>query len=316
MIQMGYHQLKKREFGSAAETFKKSIEEEGEQSVTLIGLLLCEKCLSDEGQLPSLPQPLSGYPLFRKAMENASEEYRKTLEEYLTLQKKELEAKENKYNILKSSISKKDKTEGELSELIGLSIELKGYKEADAYQTLLQAEKQQLEDRLNNKKRKRKKVLIPVIAVLAVALLTVSFFFVLPKREGIRYVLTLNGYDVFSCDDDLEKAVVREELFGITVSGVGDKAFKDREKLQEVVLHEGITSIGKSAFSGCTALTRLTGTMNVKTVKNKAFKSCISLQMVVFGENCTFGNNSFKNCSKFLMVMAGEQRIDLNDQGQ
>ncbi len=73
------------------------------------------------------------------------------------------------------------------------------------------------------------------------------------------------------------------------VTSIGDFAFYELRKAEEVTLADGITVIGKSAFNGCDSITEITVPESVEEIKTKAFQSCDSLETFMVAD----GNTSF-----------------------
>ena len=70
----------------------------------------------------------------------------------------------------------------------------------------------------------------------------------------------------------------------LTISGTGDMRdfvsyntpwYKNREKIKKVVIENGVTSIGQSAFWNCTSLTSITIPNSVTSIGQNAFHDCI-----------------------------------------
>ncbi|MBQ0101926.1 MAG: leucine-rich repeat domain-containing protein [Firmicutes bacterium] len=60
---------------------------------------------------------------------------------------------------------------------------------------------------------------------------------------------------------------------GVAVKKIGDSAFKDNEKIESVVLPEGIVIIGKNAFDGCKKLKKAVLNDGLETVGDYAFRN-------------------------------------------
>ncbi|MBQ6754540.1 MAG: leucine-rich repeat domain-containing protein, partial [Bacteroidales bacterium] len=65
-----------------------------------------------------------------------------------------------------------------------------------------------------------------------------------------------------------------------TVTSIGNSAFSGCSGLTSITIPEGITSIGESTFSGCSGLTSITIPNRVTSIKSLAFFNCPSLTSV------------------------------------
>ncbi|MBQ3006953.1 MAG: leucine-rich repeat protein [Clostridia bacterium] len=89
---------------------------------------------------------------------------------------------------------------------------------------------------------------------------------------------------------------VPETINGITVTGVGESAFKGT-KISEIILPDTVTTISKSAFEECTQLKTIRAE-NVSLVGERAFYNCIWLKNIYLYNLVTIGKYAFYNvCS-------------------
>lgn len=75
----------------------------------------------------------------------------------------------------------------------------------------------------------------------------------------------------------------------------------------ELVIPEGVTSIGAGAFMNCTGLTKITFPSTLTSIGNNAFEGCTNLREIVIPSNLpapteeyeglTIGSGAFKNCT-------------------
>lgn len=77
----------------------------------------------------------------------------------------------------------------------------------------------------------------------------------------------------------------------------GDSPFKDYE-IRKATVEYGITSIGESAFLGCTGMTEMTLPNSVTSIGGNAFEGCNGLTELILPNSVTsIGNAAFICCS-------------------
>ena len=76
----------------------------------------------------------------------------------------------------------------------------------------------------------------------------------------------------------------------LAISGIGEMAnggpWGQNSSIKSVVIEDGVTSIGNSAFYYCTSLTSLTIPDSVTSIGNSAFYDCTALTDVYYGSTC------------------------------
>ena len=304
LVKQGYYQLKISAFSGAEELFQRALSE-GDDPDAYIGLLLCQNALNDEAQLVGLPKPLASYLLYEKAIACASEQVKKKLQGYKEEQTALLEVKEKKYGLLKKGAEERAKSGERIGELLALCRELKNYGNTEELRAQLEKERAELESARHSKKKKRLAVLIPVCAAAVILIVIGVFLLALPKVDGVRYALTLNGFTVISCDSGVGEVVLPDEVQGVKVTGIGGKAFKNCKELTSVTLGAHVRKIERAAFNGCVNLREVKGSAHVSAVEENAFKGCVSLRQIVFAPDCAINADAFRDCSEDLEVYTG-----------
>jgi len=101
----------------------------------------------------------------------------------------------------------------------------------------------------------------------------------------------------------------------LTISGVGAMAdygtntmpwVDYRSYITQIIIGEGVTSIGEYAFYECTGLTSVTIGNSVRTIGNGAFSYCSGLTSVTIPNNVTsIGSDAFDRCTGLMSVTIG-----------
>ena len=82
------------------------------------------------------------------------------------------------------------------------------------------------------------------------------------------------------------------------VTSIGDSAFKGCTGLTSITIPEGVTSIGNYAFQNCSSLTSITIPNSVTSIGSSAFQNCTSLTSITIPEGVTsIGDSAFNGCS-------------------
>ena len=97
----------------------------------------------------------------------------------------------------------------------------------------------------------------------------------------------------------------------LTISGIGkmnDYNYRDgspwkNSGVKRIIIGDGVTTIGRSAFTGCSSLTSVTIPNSVTTIGNSAFRGCSSLTSVTIPNSVTtIDNLAFYGCSSLTSV--------------
>ena len=87
------------------------------------------------------------------------------------------------------------------------------------------------------------------------------------------------------------------------VTSIGSSAFSGCSGLTSVTIPESVTSIGSSAFSWCSGLMSVTIPNSVTSIGSGAFSSCEGLTSVTFGKGVTsIGSSAFSYCTSLIKV--------------
>ena len=112
-----------------------------------------------------------------------------------------------------------------------------------------------------------------------------------------------DGYIVSSCGSSATSVEIPDEINGLPVVGIKERAFENRSNLTSITISDSVISIGSYAFSGCSGLTSVTIGNGVTSIGNSAFFGCSGLTSVTMGNGVTsIGDNAFDSCSGLTSV--------------
>ena len=96
---------------------------------------------------------------------------------------------------------------------------------------------------------------------------------------------------------------VKQIIIGDGVTTIGQAAFRNRSSLTSVTIPNSVTTIKEYAFSGCSSLTSVTIPNSVTTIGESAFNQCSSLTSVTIPNSVTtIREYTFDNCSSLTSV--------------
>ncbi len=122
--------------------------------------------------------------------------------------------------------------------------------------------------------------------------------------------LSANAEKSGTCGANLKWHLTDNGVLAITGKGrMYDYSFFDDEspwakyKIKQIIIGDGVTTIGNRAFSYCSHLTSVTIPNSVTTIGNSAFYKCTNLQKVNIGNSVkTIGEFAFNKCTNITQI--------------
>lgn len=99
---------------------------------------------------------------------------------------------------------------------------------------------------------------------------------------------------------DIEnKELIEEIIIPEGVVSIGDNAFKGFTKLKKIKLPNSLHRLGKSVFANCTSLTKITIPEGISIINDYLFQNCTKLKSVKYSEDSikVICFKAFENCS-------------------
>jgi hypothetical protein len=134
-------------------------------------------------------------------------------------------------------------------------------------------------------------------------------------KDKIRYqVLNKNSVSVvsnsYSGDIVIPSAVTAGNTFA--VKSIGSSAFSNCTGLTRISIPNSVTSIGNSAFSGCSGLTSIEIPNSVTSIGNSAFYGCRGLTTLSVKSTTppSFGSYMLSECSKLTTIYVPTASVD------
>ena len=130
--------------------------------------------------------------------------------------------------------------------------------------------------------------------------------------DGIWYIINLdtNTAEIIKSQSaDYSGSIsIQNNLYynnqSFRVTSIGESAFKGCTELTSISLPYSVMSIGESAFEGCTGLTGITISTNLNSIGKGAFYGCTGLTSFKIPEGVTnIGLGAFSSCSSLTSVI-------------
>ena len=161
------------------------------------------------------------------------------------------------------------------------------------------------------KMKKVRNISIVACVITAIVIAILIPYFVEPNfytNETTYEEITIgdqSGYCLARYNENEDKVVIPSEYLGKPVLKIGIRAFEGKS-IKEITIPESVTSIGNSAFDGCSELTSITIPDSVTSIGYSAFRDCSGLTSVAIGNSVTsIGDYAFRGCSSLTSVAIG-----------
>ncbi|MBC2441404.1 leucine-rich repeat domain-containing protein, partial [Clostridium saccharobutylicum] len=105
---------------------------------------------------------------------------------------------------------------------------------------------------------------------------------------GFTFSTGVDGsYKITGYTGTSKNVIIPSQIDGISVTSIGDDAFRNWSSLTSITIPSSVTSIGNSAFSRCSGLTSITIPSSVTSIGNSAFYGCSGLTSITIPSSVT-----------------------------
>lgn len=125
--------------------------------------------------------------------------------------------------------------------------------------------------------------------------------------EGTYEQLTYKNYGdhigISDCDESATIVVIPDEIEGLPVTSIEERAFEHYKNLISVNIPNTVTKIGNWSFNGCSGLTSIEIPDSVKTIGGMAFWKCNNLKSLKISNSITrIERDTFYYCSSLTSI--------------
>ena len=125
--------------------------------------------------------------------------------------------------------------------------------------------------------------------------------------DNLKYEIYDDTVSLVSYTGSAKNLVISKNIsykgYTLNVTSIGKSAFKGCTSLTSVTIPDSVTSIGDHAFYGCTNLTSVTIGNSVTSIGSSAFYGCTNLTSVTIGNSVTsIGSSAFYGCTSLTSV--------------
>ena len=133
--------------------------------------------------------------------------------------------------------------------------------------------------------------------------------------ENANWVLTDDGVLTISGSGSMDnyrsgnspwyfnRSLIKSVIIENGVTSIGDSAFSECDSLTSVTIPDSVTSIGGTAFYRCSSLTSITLPDSLTSIGGFAFRDCSSLTSITLPDGVTsIGDYAFRSCSNLTSI--------------
>lgn len=129
--------------------------------------------------------------------------------------------------------------------------------------------------------------------------------------EDLSYSIIDDEVIITDCKYSATEVTIPNEIEGCRVTSIGSSAFSGCTSLTEIIIPDSVTSIGDYAFYNCSGLIEIMIPENITSIGSRAFGNCSNLRTIYYNAiSCNLEVSKYSQ-DELCTVFSGSEDIEI-----